>query len=70
MQDQEPIQARIVAVTCFLLFSLTPIGEVLLALPELELLMISGSILIGCYSGPTLAGLFGLRKPTPAEAEE
>jgi hypothetical protein len=60
----------IVAVVCFLLFSFTLIAAVLLALPESELLIISGSILIGCYSGPTLVGILGLRKSPSAETEE
>jgi len=59
-----------VAVACFLLFSFTSIAAVLLALPELELLIISGSILIGCYSGPPLVAFLGLRKAPPAETEE
>lgn len=60
----------IVAVACFLLFSFTPIADVLLALPEIELLIISGSILIGCYMGPTLWGVLGLRKAPTGEAED
>lgn len=60
----------VVAIICFLLFSFTPIGGILLALPELELLIISGSILIGCYSGPTVAGLLHRGKPAAPEPEE
>ena len=42
----------------------------LLDYPELELLILSGLILIGCYSGPTLVGLLGLGKEATGEADE
>lgn len=64
------INSLIVAVFCFGLFTFTPIGAVLLAYPELELLILSGLILTGCYTGPTLAGLLGLSKEATGETDD
>ena len=64
------INSLIVAVCCFGLFGFTPIGAVLLAYPELELLILSGLILTGCCTGPTLAGLLGLSKEATGEADD
>jgi hypothetical protein len=64
------LNSLIVAVCCFGLFALTPIGAALLAYPELELLILSGLILNGCYSGPTLVGFLGLGKETIGETDD
>lgn len=64
------INSLIIAVTCFVLFSFTPIGAVILAFPELELLIISGLVLIGCYHKTTLVGLLGFGKEVSGELED
>jgi hypothetical protein len=64
------LNSLIVAVCCFGLFAYTPIGAVLLRYPELELLILSGLILIGCYSGPTLVGFLGLGKEATGETDD
>jgi hypothetical protein len=64
------LNSLIVAVCCFILFAYTSIGATLLAYPELELLILSGFILIGSYTGPTLVGLLGLSKEGIGEADD
>jgi len=64
------LNSLIVAVCCFGFFIYTPIGAALLAYPELELLILSGLILIGCYAGPTLVGFLGLGKEATGETDD
>lgn len=64
------LNSLIVAVCCFGLFAYTSIGAALLGYPELELLILSGLILIGCYTGPTLVGLLGLGKEATGETDD
>ncbi len=49
-----------IAVVCFIIFAFVPMGPRLLALPELELLIVSGLVLVGSYNGPRLVDLVGI----------
>ena len=64
------LNSLIVAICCFGLFAHTSVGSVLLAYPELELLILAGLILIGCYAGPTLAGRLGFGKEATGETDD
>lgn len=64
------LNSVIVAICCFGLFAYTAIGPMLLAYPELELLILAGLILIGCYAGPTLAGRLGFGKDATGETDD
>ena len=63
------INTLVVAVCCFALFSLSPIGPVFLAFPELELLIVVVLILIGHYSGRSLIEILSRGKTQPSEQD-
>jgi len=63
------INSLVVAFCCFLIFAYTPIGPVLVALPELEFLFVGIFILIGRYSGPVLIEVLGFTKVESPERE-
>lgn len=64
------LNSVIVAICCFGLFAYTSIGPTLLSYPELELVILAGLILIGCYAGPTLAGRLGFGKEAIGETDD
>ena len=63
------INTLVAAICCFALFSITPIGPVFLAFPELELLIIAALILIGRYSGRSVIEIMGLVKSKPVDQD-
>ena len=64
------INTLVVAVCCFALFSLSPIGPVFLAFPELEFFIVVGLILIGLYSGRSLIEILSRVKTKVLERNE
>ena len=60
----------VVAVCCFTLFGLSPIGPVLPGFPELEFLIVVLLILIGCYSGRSLIKILSRGKTKVLEQNE
>jgi len=54
------LNSLFIAVFCFMIFAFVPIGPRILELPELELLVVSGLVLVGSYKGPRLVELVGI----------